>query len=115
MQSEMEHPQPGTGGDNPEETPASADMPETDTEAQADAGEGFAEQPFPQEEEIDLNLLFPREEEDQDLNELFPEKELRTLLKKVHKSRHDLHKINTRFVDDTEHVVPQAKPEIPED
>ncbi len=61
------------------------------------------------EEAIDLNELFP--EEDQNLNDLFPEKELRTLLQKVHKSHKDLHKINTRFVDDTEMVVPHLSDE----
>lgn len=70
---------------------------------------GFPEGGIPQQEEIDLNTMFPTE--DQDLNELFPEKELKTLLHKVHKSQKDLAKINDRFVDDKESVVPKATSE----
>ncbi len=70
---------------------------------------GFPEGGIPQQEEIDLNTMFPNE--DQDLNELFPEKELKTLLHKVHKSQKDLAKINDRFVDDKESVVPKTSSE----
>lgn len=48
-----------------------------------------------QEEEIDLNPLFP--EEETDLNELFPEPELRSLLKKVQRNKKDLGKMKDRF------------------
>ncbi|MCH6580798.1 MAG: hypothetical protein IH802_10625 [Nitrospinae bacterium] len=48
-----------------------------------------------EEEEIDLNPLFP--EEETDLNELFPEKELRSLLKKVQRNKKDLGKMKDRF------------------
>ncbi|TDJ51954.1 MAG: hypothetical protein E2O43_05280 [Nitrospina sp.] len=48
-----------------------------------------------EEEEIDLNPLFP--EEETDLNELFPEPELRSLLKKVQRNKKDLGKMKDRF------------------
>ena len=48
-----------------------------------------------QEEEINLNPLFP--EEETDLNELFPEPELRSLLKKVQRNKKDLGKMKDRF------------------
>lgn len=51
-----------------------------------------------EEEEINLNELFP--EADQDLNDLFPEPELKTLLKKVHKQKHDIEVIKDRFLED---------------
>lgn len=86
-------------------TPEEAqDIPSPESQ-ESDAESGFPQGVFKQEE-IDLNEMFPGEE--QDLNELFPEKELKTLLSKVHKSQKDLAKINTRFVDDTEHIVPKA-------
>ncbi|MCF8721311.1 hypothetical protein [Nitrospina gracilis] len=50
------------------------------------------------EEEINLNELFP--EANQDLNDLFPEPELKTLLKKVHKQKHDIEAIKDRFLED---------------
>ena len=48
-----------------------------------------------EEEEIDLNPLFP--EEETDLNALFPETELRSLLKKVQRNKKDLGKMKDRF------------------
>ena len=48
-----------------------------------------------EEQEIDLNPLFP--EEETDLNELFPEPELRSLLKKVQRNKKDLGKMKDRF------------------
>ena len=54
---------------------------------------------FPKEEEdIDLNTLYP--EEDGDLNALFPEQEIKNLLKKIQKSKKDLSRIKDRFVED---------------
>ncbi|MCF8723711.1 hypothetical protein LQ236_001731 [Nitrospina gracilis] len=50
------------------------------------------------DEEINLNELFP--DADQDLNDLFPEPELKTLLKKVHKQKHDIEVIKDRFMED---------------
>lgn len=59
--------------------------------------EGMKTDPAPEqeEEEIDLNPLFP--EEETDLNELFPEPELRSLLKKVQRNKKDLGKMKDRF------------------
>ncbi|MGP0565825.1 MULTISPECIES: hypothetical protein [unclassified Nitrospina] len=54
--------------------------------------------PHKTEEEINLNELFP--DADQDLNDLFPEPELKTLLKKVHKQKHDIEVIKDRFMED---------------
>ena len=48
-----------------------------------------------EEQEIDLNPLFP--EEETDLNEMFPEPELRSLLKKVQRNKKDLGKMKDRF------------------
>ena len=54
---------------------------------------------FPKEEEdIDLNTLYP--EEDGDLNALFPEQEIKNLLKKIQKSKKDLSRMKDRFVED---------------
>ncbi len=98
-----------------EETEPTAPSPEEPGEGsesndlESTNAKGFPEGGIPQQEEIDLNTMFPDEE--QDLNELFPEKELKTLLHKVHKSQKDLAKINDRFVDDKESVVPKASSE----
>jgi len=92
--------------ENPSPTPPEAGPP---ADAAPAAPEDTSGPPFPVPEETDLNDLFP--EAGQDLNDLFPEKELRTLLRKVHKSKKDLHKITTRFVDDSEHVVPHLPDE----
>ena len=51
-----------------------------------------------EEEEIDLNTLYP--EEDGDLNALFPEQEIKNLLKKIQKSKKDLGRMKDRFVQD---------------
>lgn len=72
--------------------------PETVTDANpvADTAEIPA---IPKEvEDIDLNMLYP--EEDGDLNALFPEQEIKTLLKKIQKSKKDLSRIKDRFVQD---------------
>lgn len=50
------------------------------------------------EEDIDLNTLYP--DEDGDLNALFPEPEIKTLLKKIQKSKKDLGQMKDRFVQD---------------
>ncbi|QPJ60806.1 MAG: hypothetical protein G3M70_02445 [Candidatus Nitronauta litoralis] len=86
--------------------PEEATQAPTSNELEQESKKGFPEEGIPKEEEIDLNEMFPGE--DQDLNDLFPEKELKTLLHKVHKSQKDLAKINDRFVDDTENVVPKT-------
>ena len=95
---------------------ADTDLPQSpETPAPSPAGEqgpAASPSPVPPEEEVNLNELFP--ESGQDLNALFPEKELRTLLLKVHKSRKDLARINTRFVDNTEDILPEG-PEPDED
>ncbi len=86
--------------------PEEATQTPASNELEQESKKGFPEEGIPKEEEIDLNAMFPGEE--QDLNDLFPEKELKTLLHKVHKSQKDLSKINDRFVDDTENVVPKS-------
>lgn len=65
--------------------------------AEISAPEGMKTDPAAEqeEEEIDLNPLFP--EEETDLNELFPEPELRSLLKKVQRNKKDLGKMKDRF------------------
>lgn len=65
--------------------------------AEIPAPEGMKTDPAAEqeEEEIDLNPLFP--EEETDLNELFPEPELRSLLKKVQRNKKDLGKMKDRF------------------
>lgn len=65
--------------------------------AEIPAPEGVETDPAAEEEEeeIDLNPLFP--EEEADLNELFPEQELRSLLKKVQRNKKDLGKMKDRF------------------
>ncbi|CAI2719024.1 hypothetical protein [Nitrospina watsonii] len=66
--------------------------------------------PHKPEEEINLNELFP--EADQDLNDLFPEPELKTLLKKVHKQKHDIETIKDRFLEDHDGIdEPEDAPE----
>lgn len=112
MESELQDEQPQAETGTQPEASAETAGPAPEGEESRPGG-GLPEGLFPQDDEIDLNELFPREE--QDLNELFPEKEMRTLLKKVHKSRQDLHKINTRFVDDTEHVVPKTREGLPDE
>ena len=72
--------------------------PEESLEAEIPAPEGLEENSeTEEEEEIDLNHLFPGEETD--LNELFPEKEMRALLKKVQRNKKDLGKMKDRFSD----------------
>ncbi len=92
-------------GTPPEKTESASSSVSEENET----GQGFPEGGIPRQEDIDLNEMFPKEE--QDLNELFPEKELKTLLHKVHKSKKDLSKINDRFLDDTENVVPKNSSE----
>ena len=81
------------------ETPAeqdSAPQAMTDENPVADPA---AQPAFPkQEEDIDLNTLYP--DEDGDLNALFPEQEIKTLLKKIQKSKKDLSRMKDRFVQD---------------
>ncbi|QPJ64455.1 MAG: hypothetical protein G3M78_03200 [Candidatus Nitrohelix vancouverensis] len=48
-----------------------------------------------QEQQIDLNLIFPDEE--RDLNALFPDEESRQLLKHITKNKKDLNTLKERF------------------
>ncbi len=76
---------------SPTAEPVNTDMEEQVTASEIDA-------PSPLEQEIDLNEVFP--EEEGDLNDLFPDEETRLLLKRIQRSKKDLHSMTDRFAEE---------------